>query len=131
MMGWLSLTDRLQSTPAPTNIWSLRKDKQLKHLLLILIERLGQTHWFVDQDIQMSYEAAYLVSREDRQLRAYLHIHGQSRGRAGLHLEYPLTEGAPPSYDAYDNLTVSQLEDMLCAHFGIHYMAGDQRLKRQ
>lgn len=119
MMGWLSLSERGPVTPEPINIWSLRKDRQLKRLLLMLTERIGQAQWFVDREIQMSYEAAYLVHREDRHLRAYLHVHGQAPGRAGLHLEYPRLDGAPPTYDAYENLSDQQLVDMLAAHFGI------------
>lgn len=119
MKGWFSMAERNKSVPPPVNIWSMRKSNQVKCLLLILVERIGQDEWYIDQETRISDEAVYLVHRDDIHLRAYLHVHGQQPDRAGLHLEYPRIDGAPPTFDAFDNLSVSRLVDMLAAHFGV------------
>lgn len=118
MVDWQLLIER-EAAPPAVNVWSLKKDQRIKFLLLKLIEQIGQSNWFVDHNIRISREAAYLIHKQERDLRAYLHIHGQSRDRAGLHLEYPRQDGMAPTYEAYENLTLPQLVDMLAAHFGI------------
>lgn len=123
MLSWLSLATRTEQKSAPLNVWSLRKDRRIKSLLLIIIDRLGRSGWYVDQDIQMSDESIYLVHPDDMQLRAYLHVHGQQPDRAGLHLEYPQFSGTPPTYEVFDNITSAQLVDMLAAHFGLSHIA--------
>lgn len=119
MTGWFTLAERTIEKAPTVNIWSLQKSTQIKCLLLILVERIGQGGWYIDQETRVSEEAVYLVHAEDVQLRAYLHVHGQQPEHAGLHLEYPRIDGAPPTFDAFDNLNVSRLVDMLAAHFGI------------
>lgn len=122
MVDWHSLVER-EASPPPVNVWSLKKDQRIKYFLLKLIEQIGQGEWFVDHNIKISREAVYLIHNQERNLRAYLHIHGQTNGKAGLHLEYPRLEGFPPTYEAYENLSLSQIVDMLAAHFGISRVA--------
>lgn len=101
------------------NIWSLKKDTRIKSLLLLLVEHLGESSWFVELSIRTSRESVYLAHKEDKDLRAYLHVYGQSKGQAGVHLEYPRIPGNGLSVEAYDDLTLPRLIDMLAIHFGI------------
>lgn len=119
MFGLQSLINKAPLPEEPINVWALRKQPHLKSMLLILIDSLGQTDWCIDVSLKSGRDGVYLVHREERSLRAYLHVHGQRRGRAGLHLEYPPTTDMGASLEVYDDLRWSQLVDMLAAFFGI------------
>lgn len=119
MFGLQTLLHKSALPDEPVNIWALRKEPRLKSMLLILIECLGQKEWSIDITVKSGRDGVYLVHRDDRSLRAYLHVHGQRQGRAGLHLEYPMTTDMAPSLETYEDLRWSQLVDMLAAFFGI------------
>ncbi len=104
---------------APVNPWSLRKSPRIKRLLLQLTARLGRDGWRIDTQARISDDAVYLVHPLDGELRAYLHLHGQEAGRAGIYLEYPGVDGRSPVYETFDGLALPRLADMLAAHFGI------------
>ena len=123
MVDFLALIDRVMSPPEPVNIWSLNKEPRVKCLLLQLAEQLGRSEWYIDQTARTNREAVYLIHKDERDLRAYLHIHGQHEGRAGLHLEFPRVADRGPTYEAYEDLSIQQLVDMLAAHFGVSQIA--------
>ena len=119
MFGLQSLIQKSLPIAQPVNIWALRKEPRLKSMLLILIDSLGQSDWRIDLSVKSALDGVYLVHRDDTNLRAYLHVHGQRQGRAGLHLEYPMTTDMAPTFETYEDLRWSQLVDMLAAFFGI------------
>ena len=118
MLG-LQRAERPARVRKGVNVWALNKEPRLKSLLLVLADYLGDADWTVDTSFRTSREAVYLMHRHEWELRAYLHLHGQAPGRVGLHLEYPAVEGSGSIYEAFDNLSLTQVIDMLAAHFGI------------
>lgn len=119
MIGLQSAIDRALLPRAPVNIWSLRKNPRIKSLLLVLDGLAGRARWCIDPVSVTSADAVYLCHPEERDLRAYLHVHGQPAGRAGLYLEYPAVDERGPTYETFEDLAVPKLADMLAAHFGI------------
>jgi len=104
---------------APVNPWSLRKSARIKSLLIRLEEQVPGLQWQVDFTQRSPLDGIYLVHPASNALRAYLHVHGQRQGKAGLHLEFPAVYDRGPSYESYEDLTLARLADMLAAHFGI------------
>ncbi len=118
-MLWLqSFFDNSPPAPVPVNPWSLRKSTAIKLLLIQLVEQMGDTQWRIDTTRRSNADGIYLSHPVETALRAYLHVHGQQAGRAGLHLEYPPVDGNGARYEAYEDLRPGRLADMLAAHFG-------------
>ncbi|TGD75084.1 hypothetical protein E4634_03480 [Mangrovimicrobium sediminis] len=117
-MLWLqSFFDNTPAPGEPVNPWSLRKSPRIKSLLIRVAAQLDDAHWRVDASARTNPDGIYLTHPADTALRAYLHVHGQQAGRAGLHLEFPPVDGQGPTYETYEDLTPARLGDMLAAHF--------------
>ena len=105
---------------AVTNIWAMEKDQSIKHLLLLLTELLGKDAFVIDNRIVTDDRAVYLCQANETDMRAYLYTLGQDEGHYGVHLEYPDCSEANPIYDAFENLTLRVLVDLLAIHFDIN-----------
>lgn len=104
---------------ASLNIWAMEKDQSIKHVLLLLSEQLGRETFAVDERICTDTRALYLCDVIDGEVRAYLYTLGQRPGQYGVHLEYPESSEANPIYDAFENLSLASLVDILAVHFDI------------
>lgn len=104
---------------AGVNIWSLDKHQGIKHLLLLLSEQLGQNAFCVEERIRTDPAAVYIHQPDEPSVRAYLYTLGQASGRYGVHLEYPLSSETNPIYDAFENLPIAALVDVLAVHLGV------------
>ncbi|WP_418259651.1 hypothetical protein [Haliea sp. E17] len=105
----------------PVNPWSLRKSARIKSLLIRIYSDIEGIQWQVDSSLRSHPDGIYLTHPREAGLRAYLHVHGQSPGRAGLHLEFPALDGRSPTYETYEDLNAARLSDILAAHFGMGY----------
>lgn len=102
-----------------TNIWALEKDQGIKHLLLMLVEQLGPESFLIDSRINTGDKAVYICHADELGVRAYLYTVGHSAGQYGVHLEYPESSEANPIYDAFENLSIESLVDILAVHLDI------------
>ncbi|MAD43474.1 MAG: hypothetical protein CMI02_08450 [Oceanospirillaceae bacterium] len=101
------------------NIWSLDKDQSIKHVLLLLVEQLGQDAFSIEDRIETDRCAIYLRQPDEPDVRAYLYTLGQDEEHYGVHLEYPLLSEANPVYDAFENVSLPSLAEILAVHFGV------------
>lgn len=95
------------------NIWALAKHAEIKHLLLLLIEQLGETSFVIDTGTPVATRAIYLQHRDDPAVRAYIYTVGQQPERYGVHFEFP------NSVEPHENIELAALVDMLAVHFDI------------
>ena len=102
-----------------TNLWALHKSPRLKAMLVLLEEQLGPEGVNVESATQTAPDGVWLAHRFDPEVRAYLYVHGQQEGTAGVHLEYPKLVGRPPVFDFSENVAPDQLAEILAAHFDI------------
>ncbi len=104
-----------------TNIWALKKDISIKHLLLLLVERLGQDAFEIADPAQSDARAISVNKPGEFGLSAYLYTYGQDEERYGVHLEYPASEDANLSDTEaiYENLSFDRLADTLATHLDI------------
>jgi len=119
MIGLQAALDMALLPREPVNIWSLRKNPRIKSLLLLLSRQAVHARWCIEPTAVTSADAVYLCHPDERDLRAYLHVHGQAPGRAGLYLEFPPVDGRGAVYETYENLALPRLADRLAVHFGI------------
>lgn len=88
------------------NIWSLKKDVYLKHLLLVLTERFGTEVFALTERWAGDVQALGIVRADMPGVSAYVYTYGQTAGRFGVELEYP---------DPWDSVTLGvakQKEDI-------------------
>lgn len=110
------------------NVWALDKDPALKHVLLLLQDHLGEAEFIIENSADTHASAVFLRHRSEPELRAYLYTLGQAAGRYGLHLEYPEAMTTMNLIDAYENLPLRSLVDILAVHFDIHEIRQLSRL---
>ncbi len=101
------------------NIWAIDKDVSIKHVLLLLYNHLGENAFTLDQEHKAEARAIYLNHPEEPGVRAYLYTIGQEPERYGLHLEYPDSVIDANLIDAYENLKLVPLLNILAVHFDI------------
>lgn len=101
------------------NIWSIDKDISIKHILLLLNNHLGEGTFKLDETSNVHPKAVYLEHPVDPGFRAYLFTTGQEADRYGLHLEYPESAVNSNLIDAYENLKLVPLLNILAVHFDI------------
>lgn len=103
------------------NIWALDKDQSIKFALLALSAQLQPQNFVIDLDIPLCAGAIYLHDPGNSAQRAYLYTHGQAHERYGIHLEYPEEMAGENLIDAYENLTLNSLVQILAVHFDIAF----------
>lgn len=101
------------------NIWALQRDQDIKFLLLSLQQCFPGDSFIIDAETPVDGRAIYLVHREEPRVRAYLTTIGQKEGRYGVQLEYPEEMITANLIDAYENLTLTSLVEMLSVHLDI------------
>ncbi|TCK05698.1 hypothetical protein [Marinobacterium mangrovicola] len=101
------------------NIWAMDKDQSIRHLLLLLQTRLGESAFRVDEATDCDRCAVFICHPEDPQLRAYLYTLGQAEERYGLHLEYPPSSASAALFDALEGQSLNAVVDSLAVHFDI------------
>lgn len=101
------------------NIWALQKHQDIKFLLLSLQDCFPADSFIIDTDTPVDSRAVFLGHREEPEVRAYLTTIGQEEGRYGVQLEYPKEMITANLIDAYENLTLAALVEMLSVHFDI------------
>ena len=101
------------------NIWAIDKDLSIKHILLLLNNHLGEGSFLLDEKSSVDNKAIYLNHPGDPGYRAYLFTNGQQAERYGLHLEYPDSVVNGNLIDAYENLKLIPLLNILAVHFDI------------
>lgn len=99
------------------NIWALDKDLRIKHLLLLLSERLGSQSFAIDA-ASTDTMAVRIYKPDEQDMSAYLYTYGQDADRYGVHLEYPLLVGTATSktIEMQEDLDFEQLVAVLQVH---------------
>jgi hypothetical protein len=100
------------------NIWALDKDLRIKHLLLLLSDRLGAQGFAISTKPQLDAMSVRIFKPGEADLSAYLYTHGQDEERYGVHLEYPVIAeiSLSKSIEMQEGLDFEQLVDVLQVH---------------
>ncbi len=108
------------------NIWALKKDIVIKHLLLLLVQSFGEDAFelIVEKEVD---KAVRLIKQGDNSLSVYIYSYGQNPDCYGVHLEYPdLKETSlNNTLDIYDNVDYMTLCDLLQTHLDANYLTRD------
>lgn len=101
------------------NVWALDKDQSIKQVLIRLQSHLGKNEFIIEDSSQLDNRAVFLQHRNDPEYRVYLYTLGQAENRYAIHLEYPGSMSNVKTIDAYENLSLRALVDILAVHFDI------------
>ncbi len=107
------------------NIWALEKELGIRHVLLMLTNYLGADAFIIEEEEGLHPRSVFLQHSHDADYRAYLYTLGQENGRYGLHLEYPEEDFGANLIDAYENLSLRSLVDILSVHFEVPQLQDD------
>jgi len=105
------------------NVWALKRDTDIKHLLLELSRVLGLKAFDIHAPDDGHPQSIELLSKEDPRLKAYIYTFSQAPNDFGLVLDYPMLEDNDLSSmeTAYEEIKLDYLIDLLAAHFDIAY----------
>lgn len=95
------------------NVWAIDKDIPLKLLLLELVHRYGENILALNNQVQ-NFQAIDLCTVNEPAISAYIYTFGQSSGRYGIDLKYPI-----PAHNIVgenENLTLDQIIEILSTH---------------
>jgi len=95
------------------NVWAIKKDTPLKLLLLELVHRYGENTLALNTREQ-HYQAIDLCTTNDPTLSAYIYTFGQSTGRYGIDLRYPIS--AHNIVGENEDLTLDQIIEIISTH---------------
>ena len=95
------------------NVWAINKDIPLKLLLLELVHRYGENTLVLNNQEQ-HYKAIDLCTLNEPGISAYIYTFGQSAGRFGIDLKYPIT--AHNIVGENENLTLDQIVEIISIH---------------
>jgi hypothetical protein len=95
------------------NVWAINKDTPLKLLLLELVHRYGENTLAVNNREQ-HFKAIELCMLNDPALSAYIYTFGQTSGRYGIDLRYPIS--AHNIVGENENLTLDQILEIISIH---------------
>ena len=98
---------------AGMNVWAINKDIPLKLLLLELVHRYGENTLALNNQEQ-HFQVIDLCTLNDPSLSAYIHTFGQTKGRYGIDLKYPIS--AHNIVGENENLTLDQIIETLSIH---------------
>ena len=110
------------------SIWALDKGNHVKQALILIEHHLGRDAFLLDQTLPLNPDGVYLNHPAEPGVRAYLFTQGQAENRYGLHLEYPPAQINNNLIDAYDNLTLRSLLNILAVHFDVADIKDLERL---
>jgi hypothetical protein len=103
------------------NIWALDKDISIKHLMLMLVQCLGNDAFDLDEG-QQGHPQSILIHKPDcLSVKAYLYTYGQETEHYGVHLEFPAIVNSQrfDNTEIYENITVDNLVEILAVHFDV------------
>ena len=95
------------------NVWAINKVIPLKLLLLELVHRYGENTLALNNREQ-HHQAIEICTADDPYLAAYIYTFGQTAGRYGLDLKYPIA--AHNIIGENENLTLDQVIEILSTH---------------
>lgn len=95
------------------NIWALDKHQDIRHVLLLLQEQLGDDAFVIDPSGSLDPRTVFLRHRRDEGVHCWLYTLGQEPGRYGVHLEYP------HATDTHERLRLASLAAILAVHFDV------------
>jgi hypothetical protein len=95
------------------NVWAINKDMPLKLLLLELVHRYGENTLALNNQEQ-HFQAIELCTLNDSRLSAYIYTFGQSTGRYGIDLKYPIS--AHNIVGENENLVLDQIIEIISIH---------------
>jgi hypothetical protein len=98
---------------AGMNVWAINKDIPLKLLLLELVHRYGENTLALNNQEQ-HFQAIDLCMLNEPGISAYIYTFGQSSGRYGIDLKYPIS--AHNIVGENENLTLDQIVEILSTH---------------
>ncbi len=98
---------------AGMNVWAINKDIPLKLLLLELVHRYGENTLALNTQEQ-HHQAIDLCTLNDPTLSAYIFTFGQSSGRYGIDLRYPISTHNIVGEN--ENLTLDQIIEIISIH---------------
>ncbi len=99
------------------NLWGLKKDISIKHLLLLLQQDMGQDG-FTLKSVDKLDDHSIRLGSEQTQATAYLYTYGQRNDRYGLDLEYPVNseQNINEQEYCYEDLRYDWLLEILKQH---------------
>ena len=95
------------------NVWAINKDMPLKLLLLELVHRYGENTLALNNQEQ-HFQAIELCTLIDSRLSAYIYTFGQSKGRYGIDLKYPIS--GHNIVGENENLVLDQIIEIISIH---------------
>jgi hypothetical protein len=95
------------------NVWAIKKDMPLKLLLLELVHRYGENTLALNTKEQHQ-QAIDLCLLNDPSLSAYIYTFGQTKGRYGIDLKYPISEHNIVGEN--ENQTLAQIMEIISTH---------------
>jgi len=95
------------------NVWAIKKDIPLKLLLLELVHRYGENTLAMKEQEQ-HFQAIDLCMLHDPALSAYIYTFGQTTGRYGIDLKYPISTNNIVGEN--ENLTLDQIIEIISTH---------------
>ena len=95
------------------NVWAIDKDIPLKLLLLELVHRYGENTLALNNQEQ-HFQAIDLCTITEPDISAYIYTFGQSSGRYGIDLKYPISTHNIVGEN--ENLTLDQIIEILSIH---------------
>ncbi len=108
------------------NVWALKKDQNIKSLLLRLQGHLGANTFVIEEDDDLHACSVFLRHTQCTDFRAFIFTFGQKPNRYGIHLEYPDVATSGNLFEAHENIALKSLVEMLAVHFDIahiHHLA--------
>jgi hypothetical protein len=102
---------------AKNNLWGLKKDISIKHLLLLLQQDMGKDGFILLSADKLDAYAIRLGAAHT-EATAYLYTYGQRADRYGLDLEYPVNaeRNISESEQGYEDLRYDWLLEILKQH---------------
>lgn len=100
------------------NIWSLHKDLNLKALLLLLEQRVGQDHFTILDDVPHAQAIRITPLQTCPEVAVYIYCYAQSEGHYGVDLEYPclIEQAADDKTERLNELDINQALEMIIMH---------------
>jgi hypothetical protein len=95
------------------NVWAIKKDTPLKLLLLELVHRYGENTLALNTREQ-HYQAIDVCTINEPTLSADIYTFGQSAGRYGIDLRYPIS--AHNIVGENEDLTLDQIIEIISTH---------------
>ncbi|MFZ2407196.1 MAG: hypothetical protein WAW41_18850 [Methylobacter sp.] len=95
------------------NVWAINKDIPLKLLLLELVHRYGENTLALNNQVQ-HFQAIDLCTVSEPNISAYIYTFGQSAGRYGIDLKYPIS--AHNIVGENEDLTLDQIIEIISTH---------------